>query len=463
MSIRRRELLGIGALGTIGALVPARVAVGATAAASIVEGGDTRALVSAIEKAPPGAAILVRRGRYVLPKDGLTLSKPVRLAGEGRETVLAGTADRLLIVTGADVVLDRLVVETEIRLEGSGAGIVACELDPPSGPALVVGENADRFVVESCTVHAPEGEVADGIRVEGARVGRIQGCRIVRAARSGVLLRGGGGHAVTGNVFEHCGAAAVTLTSTREVSVTGNVVRGGTAGIEAPAGGPSSGLVVAANVVRGNARSGIALQACTAATVANNQVAETGTAGILLDGCTASTVIGNVVQGCGEEGIRLLKSGAVACTGNVCRSNGREADDDAAAGIGVDGDGSAVVAGNVCDDPEPAPFQNAGLRVAGTGSVLAPYNVLRGYGGPALVVDGDQGGELDVFVTPSKALIAEVGRQRASISHGLGYAPRAVTLQMTSPGRIWLDGPPDGTAVHLRADGSRCTARLTVG
>lgn len=455
----RRRLLGLSAAGAaVGAMSPTGAEAATDPHGTVVRVDSVRDLVRALAEAD-GSTIHILRGTYELPPGGLRIRHAKRLVGEGAGTVLRGSGNRLVHIESRDVVLEALILALSVRVTAPQARIVSCDLTPDDGPGLLLDQTAHAFMVQSCNVRAGS---ADGITIDGARGCVVHGCRLSGQGGAGVALRAGAAHVISSNVFEGWSRGGVSLHGTSETSVSGNTFSD--TGIVAVVGRKRSvAVVISGNVVRGGSGSGIALNDCGSTVVADNQVADVNHDGIRLDRCEGCTVVGNSVHGCGLVGIRLTDCAGSTCTGNVCRSNGARSSDERGAGISMRGAQSIVVAGNVCDDPDGAPVQQAGLEVLSGSNVLSAQNVLRGYGRPPLVIRKGVDGTAAGFNVPSKRVDAEVGRRRTTIAHGLGHVPLTLSLQMTSPGRIWQDADSDELNVYLRADAERRSATLLLG
>lgn len=128
--------------------------------------------------------------------------------------------------------------------------------------------------------------------------------------------------------------------------------------------------VISGNVVAGNPRNGIDLNACQEFSVADNACVSNngsgGTAQINPDNCFGLTITGNTCESGGQGGIVLHRSRRCTVIGNHCVNNGGNGSGTFRMGIGISDDGATIaqqniLLGNRCWDAQGTRTQTYGL------------------------------------------------------------------------------------------------------
>jgi parallel beta-helix repeat protein len=169
------------------------------------------------------------------------------------------------------------------------------------GPCSDVGLALTSGAVLDCAGHAivGTGGSGTGVRIDGARGVSVRGCRI-SGFRSGVRIRGGGGHHVSGGEF------------------AGNTYGIETAG--ATDAGTTTDNVIADNVVRDSRMDGIHLGAGTwRTTIEGNHVSGSGQENVYLLYGEECVVRDNLIEGGGAAGIYLKHGRRNLITDNTVR------------------------------------------------------------------------------------------------------------------------------------------------
>jgi parallel beta-helix repeat protein len=432
-------------------------------------GGDAdyRSLDDAVEHAPEGSVIQVRRGRHDVrgqmdPADGVVIR------GEGW-----GSHIRLL--DGRNVSVFRIThdgVELEnLRIDGNGAR------------QRLASGNAVHFsgvrggAVRRCFVEAAAGY--NIVAFPGSSGLAIVGNRSERARQEGIELQGASRCVIEANQVRDCRINGILLWNSDGDcgfnTVRANVVVGsGAFGLLVQDGAHDN--AIAGNVFRGSASHGVVIDSAAtpdrperdapANILTGNLVSDSGGHGIFLNDVSSALLLGNIVRGSGESGIRAAANRLCSLVGNLVEGCGGP-------GLDLDGGGLACT-GNVCRDSgrrESAPPRRAAASLsAATGANLSANVLVGADGAPALTLAGTDkpppligpnvfagggvtGAGARVARGPVRRVAASVGEGETQVEHGLGYTPSTVATLPLGDADVWVAGR--ATARHLVLRASR--------
>lgn len=299
--------------------------------------GDARGLAEAIARAPAGATIRLRPGRY---EGRLALARTVHLVGvaedPSRVSIAAGR-EACLVATAAD------------------ASVTGITLGNQGGEACVqVANGALRLTDVDIAAAAGAGLLVTG---GGAVSGR--GVRIRGSGAQGIVVRDGGRLALDQGLVEGSGGPGAQLIRAGAVEIHGSRLIGGKGvGVLVADSAP---VRLTGNRIADNAWSGIELIRSAGVVIADNTVSGNREAGLFISRDSDATVIGNRITGNGLSGIVVLKaSGRLernAIQGNLDHGvyltqggngtlGGNTIVDNRGHGIAVDADSSASARGN---------------------------------------------------------------------------------------------------------------------
>lgn len=328
------------------------------------------------------------------------------------------------------------------------------------GTGIKIGSSTATAVSNvTVTGNTVESAPADGIAVSGRAVSVALGQNIVSSSGT--------------NGIEVSGA------DVSGVTLNGNHVTGSTnAGIYV--NGQAVEVSLTGNRVKGNAQAGIWLDQIVGASVVGNTVvgnspAGTGYPGIQWTGTISGAgggqgvVNSNRVVGNGSDGIYLRDQSDLLVSGNYCANNGQRTTSRAgiwlhASTIPID---SIFVLGNRSTDKQATKTQYYGIFLQSTGptNVVISQNAVKGNA----TNDPNSGGigfssSNSYDSAPWHRLAGNtIGTTQVAVAHGLPYAPKSVSISMTSAGQVWQSATADTTNVYLTADAAGRTCDLTVG
>lgn len=351
--------------------------------------GDVSATLGEALKraAKAGRPLALLAGDYHV--SGVNVPSGTHLRGVGKARLLAAGAGPLLLLDGAEgVVLEDLV------LDGDASPMGADE-------ALVVARGSD-LVLRRCILLRAGG---NGVMLTGCS-GTLSGNRVEGARQAAIFAEDSRALAITGNVVRDCGNNGI-LVWRSESGDDGTLVQGNRIeDIRAEAGGSgqngnainvfrAGGVIVANNVARRCAFSGVRANSTADVQILGNSIRDMGETAIFVEFAYDGAVVANNLIDKAATGISMtnLNEGGhlASCTGNVVRNLFRRPDPETGVetyGVGIAAEADVAVSGNVVEN---APF--AGLYL-GYGpylrNVAATGNVLRdcGYGIAVSVAPG---------------------------------------------------------------------------
>jgi parallel beta-helix repeat protein len=483
--------VGVGTLAAAHVMAPGRAEAASSNIYAVVDvggGGDFTDLENAVQSVPADSTIFVKRGTYQIQSGAMHPAAGVRILGEGYGTHIRakdGLNADLFQIQADNVTLENL------RIDGNQTAQVAS-----SGHCVKI-DGVQGAQILNCYIH--DASNYNLVGYPGTTRAVIQGNHVYSSHQEGIELMGGSFCSIVGNVVWDVGttttAAGIFLWTFSAGSpecqyntVSGNVVSGSHYGIQVSADGHhnvitgntatanmSHGIVisnagpnvVSGNVVTANPANGVHIDRSPNCVVSDNLVSSNSQAGIRVVTSDGTAVTGNSVTDNGWHGIDIVTGTDSAfggtCTGNVCVGNGTDTSQSRRAGIGVSGPyKGVVVANNRCYDPKSAKTQLYGVLVLDNKSsdVLVGPNIVGGNAQTGIRVDSTA---TSAYSVPYRKLTASVGPGQTAIPHGLPYAPRAVTISMTSAGTIWRSAAPDDTNIYLKADAQSRNADVYVG
>jgi hypothetical protein len=439
---------------------------------------DTSWFVQALSLAAANAgAVFVGSGTYRV--SALTISQTCTVFGCGAGSVIqlvSGSTADLLTVTAPDVTVRQLVLDANgtsgsnvvVAPGATACTIQACDLTGAGGAAVRVG--ATDAVVERILVRSAG---AAGVSTKSADRATVRHNEITGAATDGVVVSGGSGVLVLGNVIDGTGGVAgIRVTSGAvDTGVSGNSIRAtGSHGIvvDGTNGSGTSRVAVRGNAVAGSGGHGLYVTGASRVTAVGNAIGTAGGGGIVVDQGVTGLVLGsNVAEECSGSGLRLDGTSQFSVVGNVCWGNGTAPPSpDDAHGIRLGSTAAVangVLAWNRCGDGA-SPTQLTGIALRGVVAAVSPRgNSLSGNVGSGISVAAGAAAA-GTGVTPTASLTGvTVGSAPTAVPHGLSQAPDSVVISMRSPGQIWITAPSDATNIHLAADAAGRICDVLVG
>lgn len=180
-------------------------------------------------------------------------------------------------------------------------------------------------------------------------------------------FEGADGMVITRNRFSGAGAAAVSVKDGRGVVLAGNRIAGTESGAGIRLSGTLEDVVIVANLIAQGGRNGLQIDGKTLRLgLRANVVLGNAGSGITLGPATCVAVQGNIIAGNGTSGLRLSRTGAARVADNAVLGNG-------SAGIEVEaqsGLGPVLFSDNVLRG------NREGFRAAGLGEVRMAGNDL---------------------------------------------------------------------------------------
>lgn len=319
---------------------------------------DNVEIEAAIDTLTNGGVVRLSAGTFVLAAS-CTVNSNITIEGEGLATVLQGAGGvYCLHADGSSGSHKSNIVMQNLRLSSGARGIVAeyvdgitiqnCSITSMTGLGI--------YVLSTCTnvniVNNVVSSSAENIKVEST-VGN-ESSRVV----------------ISNNVVTN-GAQGINVIYAQEVTISGNVIQGVSAGITHT--GilvlSCSDISVTGNTTRNTTETGIEINASTQCTVTGNAVTTTATGIWVGDGATKVTLVGNKVTDTSGIGILVSDNGTTACTdfsiaGNVVEGTASES------AIEINGCHRGTILGN-----ELAPTSARGIRLLGR----APLSVVPTY------------------------------------------------------------------------------------
>lgn len=310
----------------------------------------------------------------------------------------------------------------------------------------------------------------------------VTGNTVDSAPADGISITGRATDVSVGhNVVSSSGTNGIEISGSNVVGVTLNgnhVVSSTNAGIYV--NGQAQEVAITGNRIKGNTQSGIWLDQILGATVVGNTVVGNGLTGSGYPGIQwTGTISGagggqglvnsNRCVGNGQDGIYLRDQSDLLVNGNYCINNGQKIPTVAgirlhAFTIPID---SISVVGNRCTDKQASKTQYYGVYLQATTptNILIAANFLLGNATNNPSSGGIGYSNSNAYDSmPWKRLAGNtVGTSQVSVAHGLPYAPKSVSISMTSAGQIWQSAAADTTNVYLTADAAGRTCDLTVG
>ena len=492
---RRASLAGAGA-GLLGAAAGAALRAPAAADAAVlglyaivvdVAGtGDYTSLEAAVAAAPTDCTIFVKRGLYTIQGGNMRPPGGVRIVGEGYGTHIRardGMNANLFLLEHDNCAIENLRIDGNgsnqalasgncVYLDGvKGARVMGCWVEQSPGYNIVAFPGTTHAVIDGNHVSSSRKE---GIELQGASYCSVTGNAVWDAGFNGILLWNSTGdcanNAVTGNTVSGSGGFGISASEgAHDNTITGNTaVSNAQHGILVDDAGPHA---IVGNVARSNGTSGagtgIRVQGTSNCLISGNLVSDNNGPGILVNGAHATVVASNNVFANSQTGIMLSAAypgpvwGSVV-EGNVSSGNGRDTTQSNRSGISIRGPFvGTVIAHNRCFDPSSPPTQLFGFVTVDDG----PKNLVVG---PNAFDGNAQGGQSlasggNVAAVAYRIVSATVGTSQVAVPHGLPYAPRTMSITMTSPGSVWRSSASDATNVYLRADAPGRTAEVTLG
>lgn len=325
---------------------------------------------AAVDDAGPGDVVLISPG--VHPETVTIIGKQdLVLRGKGKAVIDAGGAAAAILLQGTnDVRIENLrlrnaVVGVDANLCGDLV-VEGCRVTDVTGSALHL-EFCAGARVTGCRIAGSE---SHGILLRDSTGCLVDGCRISNVAFYAIAMSGSA-HSIVGNEVEQCGSYGVrvglSMTAATSCLVAENRIEsvGGTGvlvtnwstdasvidNVLVDTGGDGvyanpacDGAVVAGNVIRRVADSGVEIHA-EDAVVAENRVKSAADRGIdLTPNATGALVAGNRIKKPTAEGIRVAGSGNAFVGNEVKKSGGVALSDEA-------GPGANYYVGNSFDGP----------------------------------------------------------------------------------------------------------------
>lgn len=355
------------------------------------KGDATAALGEALKRAAKaGRPLTLPAGDYRI--SGVSVPSGTHLRAAGKARLLAAKSGPLLLLDGAeDVVIEDLVLDGDEQAMGADE-------------ALVVARGS-QLALRRCTLLHAGG---NGVMLTGC-AGVLSDNRVQGARQAAIFVEDSRGLTITGNVVRDCGNNGI-LVWRSESGDDGTLVQGNRIeDIRAEAGGSgqngnainvfrAGGVIVANNVARRCAFSGVRANSTADVQILGNSIRDMGETAIFVEFAYDGAVVANNLIDKAATGISMtnLNEGGhlASCTGNVVRNLFRRPDPETGVetyGVGIAAEADVAVSGNVVEN---APF--AGLYLgygAYLRNVAASGNVLRdcGYGIAVSVAQGAGG------------------------------------------------------------------------
>lgn len=498
-AVTRRGALGVMGATAVGAAFASPASASTPGRYIVVDAaghGDYASLEVAVAAAPPESTIEVRPGLYPVSTGNMNPAEGVTVRGSGYSThvrAVNGLNHAIFQVANDNVVIESLRVDGNgpnqvnrstncVQFSGVGFGkVLNCYVHDAAGYNIVGFPGSHHLVISGNHSYSTQPRNVEypreTIELHGGLYCTITANIVDSAGANGILLWNADGdcgyNTVAGNVARNCGEAGIGLSDgAHDNTVTGNSLVGNLWGILSVSqggwGSPAYNAIVG-NAVANSHRNGIQLQNPVGFTVTGNMVRLSGLNGIYVtdgDGCTIGD---NNCSWNHSAGLRIEDSSDVACNGNIAMANGLSGTiaDYEHSGILIvqisNPCRNIIVSGNRCYDPRGKPSQTYGIILEGSPDWVAlSGNLVNGNGATTagLAVSSTA---TNVSAVPTHPVAAKVGTSAIAVAHGLGYAPRAVSITMTSPGSIWVAKPATGTALWLQADAPNRTAQVRVG
>ena len=352
------------------------------------KGDASAALGEALKRAAKaGRPLALPAGDYRI--GGVSVPSGTQLRAAGKVRLLATKSGPLLLLEGAeDVVIEDMVLDGDEQAMGADE-------------ALVVARGS-QLALRRCTLLRAGG---NGVMLTGC-AGALSGNRVQDARQAAIFAEDSRGLSITGNVVRECGNNGI-LVWRSESGDDGTLVQGNRIeDIRAEAGGSgqngnainvfrAGGVIVANNVARRCAFSGVRANSTADVQILGNSIRDMGETAIFVEFAYDGAVVANNLIDKAATGISMtnLNEGGhlASCTGNVVRNLFRRPDPETGVetyGVGIAAEADVAVSSNVVEN---APF--AGLYL-GYGAYLrniaASGNILRdcGYGIAVSVAQG---------------------------------------------------------------------------
>jgi nitrous oxidase accessory protein NosD len=337
----------------------------ATIIVSAAGGGDYASLAEAVERAAPGARVLVRPGVY---DEGFVIDKPVEVVGDGpRDEIIVGSAASSCVLMRAD---RARVAGLTLRGRAGSAGFFAvhitrgrllledCDVSSETLSCVAVRGASTAPLIRRCQIH---GGADSGLYFFDGAKGAVEDCEIFGNANVGIAITGGADPVVRrGRIHGGANAGVVAwdggLGLLEECDIHDNRLAG--VGVSAGGkmtargcriyGGDNSGVFVHQRGdatledcdIRGHREAEVAVETEAQLTALRCRVREGRSAGVFVRSGGQALLQECAVGGNAGAGVSVGEGSLAAVLGCEVRGNGR-------AGVEVAAGGAARVSG--CD------------------------------------------------------------------------------------------------------------------
>jgi tRNA A-37 threonylcarbamoyl transferase component Bud32 len=268
--------------------------------------GNFATLAEALAAAPENAVIRLPEGTFT---ESVMIDKPVKIIG-------AGWDKTRLEVSGEMARAAKFVIATktigEVHLEGLGVSFRGAASKEGGARVAVVSSEWGKLVMRGCAVLGSPG---DGIRVRNTAGSLIEACLIAGVWGSGIALEGDYSTVLNCDV-RNCYHRGITIaerdagkTTIRGCGISGSAWHG----IRYDDCSP----VIAGNVIRGNARSGIYVSGNTAGEIFGNILAKNEMDSVSCWYESRDRIVRNVIADDGREGLAVLGLASPLVRGNI--------------------------------------------------------------------------------------------------------------------------------------------------